>query len=101
MSIWNNESAGLCLKEMVERLCCQSVARGGSGVQEMTQVRLMMLPVSTNMSGPPRILTSGSEIVRVQRSNIPLHSNHFISLLYFINISFRKSIAGKIEDERE
>ena len=28
----------------------------------MMQVRFMMLPVSTNMSGPPSIFTSGSEI---------------------------------------
>ena len=50
------------LKEMLELLCVQEVWRGGSGVQEMVQVRLMMLPFSTNISGPPSMMTSGSVI---------------------------------------
>ena len=34
---------------------------GGCGMLVITQVRLMVLPTSTIMSGPPRILVSASK----------------------------------------
>lgn len=41
-------------------LCCQRIEFGGSGLSRMTQVRLMVLPIPTKTSLPPRTVVLGS-----------------------------------------
>ena len=69
----------------------------------MMQVRLMMLPVSTYMSGPPSIFTSGSEIFLVERSSVMMMINYSSPLKPFhlsltLKVSYRiKAWLGKCE----
>ena len=48
--------------EISSSLCNHMTVLGGFSVKETTQLKLTMLPTSTNMSGPPITYVAGSEI---------------------------------------
>ena len=49
-------------KEISSSLCNHTTDSGGFSVKETTQLKLTILPISTNMSGPPITYVEGSEI---------------------------------------
>ena len=48
------------LNEISSSLCNHTTLSGGFSVYETTQLRFTMLPISTNMSGPPITYVEGS-----------------------------------------
>ena len=48
------------LNEISSSLCNHTTLSGGFSVKETTQLKLTMLPISTNMSGPPITYVEGS-----------------------------------------
>lgn len=60
--------AGFCIwtvfylnkRRLTWLLCCQRIELGGSGLRRMTQVKLIVLPIPTNTSLPPKIVVLGS-----------------------------------------
>ena len=49
-------------KEISSSLCNHTTDSGGFSVKETTQLKLTILPISTNMSGPPITYVEGSEM---------------------------------------
>ena len=50
------------LNEISSSLCNHTTLSGGFSVYETTQLRFTMLPISTNMSGPPITYVEGSKM---------------------------------------